>query len=245
LSSQPAPLAREQSADAYVELNAAALHDLVGPANQVRWMVDLLLKKHRDHLDEDDQQLFGFLNSASERLQILVSGLRTYLRAVGQNRPHLEFDCNEIFAQVLAALRESIEESAASITSDYLPRLYGDSCQICSALTNLIENAIKFRGDRRPEIHLQVVKDGSGWRFSVSDNGIGIDAKHRERVFEVFKRLHEASHPGAGVGLTIAKRIIERHGGRIWVESRIGQGSTFFFTLPGIEASGTAHPAGI
>ena len=227
-SSRGAPLADE----CYVALSAGALHDLVGPVNQIRWMVDLILKKHRDKLDKDDEVLFAFMQSSTERLQLLTSGLRTYMRAVGQPQPPDHFDANTVLSQALAGIRQVIEQSEARITYDTLPELYGDPNQICIALMNLIENSIKFRGDEKPRIHVKAISEGCLWLFSVCDNGIGIDPRHHDRVFDVFKRVHNGTYPGAGVGLAIAKHVIERHRGAIWVESRPGQGSTFFFTLP-------------
>jgi len=239
--SQPQPR-REPSGgdDCYVTLTPGALHDLVGPANQIRWMVDLILKKHKDELDEDDAQLFGFLNSSSERLQILVSGLRTYIRIVGQTQPYLRFDVNDVLVQAIATVRQAIEENDAVITHDPLPEVHGDPNQICSVLVNLLENSIKFRSELRPEVHLKATPENDAWVFSVRDNGIGIDPKHCDRIFEVFKRVHNGSYPGSGVGLAIAKRIIEQHGGAIWVDSQLGQGSTFSFRLPHTDRS-AAH----
>ena len=217
-----------------VVLNSDSLHDLVGPANQMRQMADLILKRHRSGLDNETQELFSFLADASDNLEKLLMGLRAYIRIVGQPAPFRLFDANAALAGALATAQESIEREDAQVTHERLPEVYGDPTQISYTFASLIDNAIKFRAERRPEVHVAAVETETGWRFSVCDNGIGIDPKQHERIFGVFKRLHKDAYPGAGVGLAIAKRVIERHGGRIWVESRLGEGATFFLTLPAV-----------
>jgi len=228
--------------DTCVQLNADALHDLVGPVNQMRSMADLILKRHRGQLDDEDETLFGFLQTSSDRLQNLLSGLRTYTRVVGLRQPYRHFDANAIFAGALAAIQQTIDRNEAVVTHDSLPEVYGDPSQICYIFTSLIENSIKFRSQRRPEIHVTAIPDEHYRLFSVCDNGIGIDPRHCERIFGVFKRIHNDAYPGAGMGLAIAKRIIESHEGRIWAESHLGRGATFFFALP--RATGGA-PVGL
>jgi light-regulated signal transduction histidine kinase (bacteriophytochrome) len=217
--------------DRSVQLNADSLHDLVGPVNQMRSMADLILKKRRA-VDEETEALFGFLQASAERLQNLTEGLRTYLRVVGERMPFRDFDANAALAAALATVQESIDRSGARITHDALPEVHGDPNQICHAFANLIDNSIKFRGESRPEIHIAAARQENGWLFSVGDNGMGIDPRYHDRIFGVFKRLHGDRYPGAGIGLPIARRIVERHGGRIWVESALGEGATFFFSLP-------------
>lgn len=218
--------------DCRVPLNADALHDLVGPVNQIRSMADLILKKHPANLDEETKALFGFMQDSSDRLQNLLTGLRTYMRIVGQPGPYRHFDANATLAGALVTIQPSIDRNDAWVTHDPLPEVYGDPNQICYIFASLIENSIKFRSECRPEIHVAAVGRENGWLFSVCDNGLGIDPRHRDRIFGVFKRIHNEAYPGAGMGLAIARRIVERHGGRIWVESRLGQGATFFFALP-------------
>jgi light-regulated signal transduction histidine kinase (bacteriophytochrome) len=218
--------------DACVQLNADALHDLVGPVNQMCSMADLILKRHRDKLDDEAETLFGFLQASSDRLQNLLSGLRTYMRIVGRREPYRHFDGNAVFAGALATIQQTIDRNEAVVTHDSLPEVYGDPSQICYVFAGLIENSIKFRSQCRPEIHVAAVAEESGWLFSVCDNGIGIDPRHCERIFGVFKRIHNEAYPGAGMGLAVTKRIVESHGGRIWVESHLGHGATFFFALP-------------
>jgi light-regulated signal transduction histidine kinase (bacteriophytochrome) len=127
----------------------------------------------------------------------------------------------------------AVQESGATVTRDLLPTAVADGAQLCQVFRNLIGNAIKFRGETPPRIHVSAEKQGAEWLFAVRDNGIGIDPKYGERIFVVFQRLHNRNeHAGNGIGLAICKRIVERHGGRIWVESQAGEGSTFYFTLP-------------
>jgi light-regulated signal transduction histidine kinase (bacteriophytochrome) len=229
---------------ASVQLNADALHDLVGPINQMRAMADLILKRNRGKLDGDTETMFGFLQASSDRLENLLSGLRTHMRIVGRCEPYRHFDANAIFAGALATIQQAIDGNEAVVTHDSLPEVYGDPNQICYIFASLIENSIKFRSQCRPEIHIAAAPQENGWRFSVRDNGIGIDPRHSERIFGVFKRIHNEAYPGTGMGLAIASRIVQRHGGRIWVESQLGHGATFFFTLPRA-AGDDANPASV
>jgi len=215
-----------------ISLNSDSLHDLVGPMNQMRSMTDLILKNHRARQDGENEVLFGFLQASSDKVENLLNGVRTYMRVVGQPMPFRRFDANAALAGALATIQESIDQSQACVTHDRLPELYGDPNQIGYLFAGLVENAIKFHGEGRPEIHIAAAESENGWVFSVGDNGIGIDPKYRERIFGVFKRIHNDTYPGAGVGLAIARRVVERHGGRIWVESETGKGATFFIALP-------------
>jgi len=215
-----------------VPLNADALHDLAGPVNQMRSMADLILMRHRGQLDDETEVLFGFIQTSSDRLQNLLSGLRTYMRIAGCGQPYRRFDANNALAGALVTVQQAIDRNDALVTHDRLPEVYGDPNQICCLFASLIDNSIKFRSQCRPEIHVTATPRADDWLFSVRDNGIGIDPKHRDRIFGVFKRIHNEAYPGAGMGLAIAKRTIESHGGRIWVESSLGQGATFFFALP-------------
>jgi light-regulated signal transduction histidine kinase (bacteriophytochrome) len=215
-----------------VTLNSDALHDLVGPMNQLRSMADLLLKKHRGKFDDETEALFGFIQAASDRLQNLVAGLRRHTRIVGQHQPARMFDANAILAGAVAMIQPTVEQTGAEVTHEPLPEVYGDPTQICYVFVSLIDNSIKFRSEQPPQIHVAAAAEENAWVFSVRDNGIGIDPKHADRIFGVFKRVYNDAYPGAGMGLPITKRIIERHGGRISLESHLGEGSTFFFTLP-------------
>ncbi len=219
--------------DGFVVLNGDSLHDLIGPVNQMRTMTDLLLKRHRADLGEEGETLCGFIQAAADRLQNLMAGMNTHLRVVSRCNPPCDFGANSILAAATTAVQQAIERSDAVVTHDELPEVYCDPTQISYVFASLIENSIKFRSERRPEIHITASPGNSDWvLFSVRDNGIGIDPKHVDRIFGAFRRVHNDAFPGAGMGLPIAKRIIERHGGRISVESHLGQGATFHFTLP-------------
>jgi len=215
-----------------VRLNADSLHDLMSPVNQICTMTDLILKKHRDSLDDEAQVLFGFIQKAANRLQNLLSGLRTYMQVVGPRAAYRRCDAHALLAGALASIQRAIDENGAVVTHDPLPELSCDPSQIVYTFAGLIQNSIRFRRAARPEIHVSAAADGNAWVFSVRDNGIGIDPRHSERIFSMFKRVDPEAHAGAGVGLAVAKQIVEQHGGRIWVESEPGLGATFFFTLP-------------
>jgi signal transduction histidine kinase len=158
--------------------------------------------------------------------------LLAYTRA-GQTPEFTAVDCEPVLAQVLSALQASVTERGAVITHDPLPTIRGDATRLSQVLQNLIGNALKFCEATPPRIHITAVKEGLHWRVSVRDNGIGIAPQHMSKLFQVFQRLHSrGEYPGTGMGLAICKKIIEQHGGRIWVESQPGQGATFCFTLP-------------
>jgi light-regulated signal transduction histidine kinase (bacteriophytochrome) len=166
-------------------------------------------------------------------MKTLISDLLSYSRVGTRGKEFALTDCEEILGRVLDNLQISIEENRAKVTHDPLPKLMADDVQLESLFQNLIGNAIKFHGKKPPRVHVGVNKDEKGWIFSVSDNGIGIDPQYFERIFIIFQRLHNREeYPGTGIGLAISKRIVERHGGRMWIESQPGKGSTFFFTLP-------------
>ena len=218
--------------DGAVPLNSDALHDLVGPMNQIRSMADLILKKHRGTLDDETEALLGFIQAASDRLQNLVAGLRRHNRIVGQQLPPRMFDANAILKGAIAMIQPAMEQSSALLTHDLLPSVYGDPTQICYVFASLIDNSIKFRSEQPPRIHVAATTEGNAWVFSVRDNGLGIDPKNADRVFSVFRRIYNDEYPGAGMGLAISRRIVERHAGKIWVKSSLGQGAIFSFTLP-------------
>lgn len=216
-------------------LEPESLHDLIGPVNQVCTMAELIRKKYGDSLEGEADMLLGYLEASAGRLRQLMAGLRDYTRIVGNAAPYRSCDGNALLAVALAALQPAVDESGAVVTHDPLPEMYCDANQITHTLACLIENAIKFRSDDRPQIHICAGMLHGRWRFRVRDNGIGIDPARQERIFGVFQRVSGEDRPGAGMGLAIARQIIQRHGGRIWVESQLGHGSTFFFELPGIQ----------
>ena len=166
-------------------------------------------------------------------MQRLIDDLLAYSRVGTRGREFAPTDLSVVVEMVRANLRLSIEESGATITTDELPTVAGDRTQLVQLLQNLLGNAIKFRGEESPEVHVGAERKDEAWRISVRDNGIGLDPRHADKVFVIFQRLHgRSSYEGTGIGLAVCKRIVERHGGEMWVESVPGEGSTFYFTLP-------------
>lgn len=215
-----------------VRLTYDSLHDLVSPINQISSLTNLLLKQYGARLGPEAADLIGLLEGSVARLQKLLAGFRTYVQIAGQETSFQLCEGNALVADALATLNTAIAQSGASIAYDRLPELYCDPVQTTYMLMSLVENSIKFRSQSPPEIHIASVSDEDSAILSVRDNGIGIDEKHHRRIFEMFKRVHNDQYPGAGVGLAIAERIVARHGGKIWVESKLGHGSTFFISLP-------------
>ena len=228
----PAEAAAGSPDDEWVPLTYASIHDVVAPANQVSSLAGLLIRQYGTQLGEEAELMVALLQDSVTRLQNLLAGFRTYARIVGTRAPLQLCDGNALLAHSLASAQAAIAESSASVTHDRFPALYCDPAQIGYVLTGLIENSLKFRGPERCEVHLSAVSHDDAWILSVRDNGIGIDPKHHKSIFEMFKRVHNEQYPGAGVGLAIAQRIVQRHGGRIWVESELGRGAAVFFSLP-------------
>ena len=218
-----------------VPIHSDTLHDLAGPVNQLSTMLALFEKRHQVAPDGDSDLIFGMILSAAGRLRSLVGGFQTYTRVVDAPGQHRLCDAEGLVAAALSPLGPAIQESDAVITHDKLPELSCDPNQIVHALANLIDNSIKFRSETRPEIHLSAVADENDWVFSVQDNGIGIDPKHGERIFHLFKRLNGDKYAGAGVGLSICMAVIARHHGRIWLGTHTERGAIFHFTLPRTE----------
>lgn len=219
-------------ADEGVPLTYGAIHDLVGPANQISSLTGLLMRQYGDTLGAEAQVMVDLIQNSVGRLQNLLAGFRLYARIVGEKRPLHLCDGNALLNGVLASLQPVIEESGALVTHGQIPELYCDSGQIGYLLTTLVENALKFRGEQPCAVHVSAVSTDEASILSVQDNGIGIDPKYHKRIFEMFKRVHNERYSGAGVGLAIAERIVQRHGGRIWVESELGRGAMFLFSLP-------------
>ncbi len=218
------------------EFAYVASHDLQEPLRVISGFVQLLSDRYSGELDETADEFIGYVVDGTERMKILINDLLEYSRVGTQGRPLEPMESSRALEYALSNLRVAIAESNARVTHERLPRVQGDINQISQMFQNLISNAIKFRGKKRPEIHISSVKVGESWVMSVSDNGIGIDPRHTDRIFGMFKRLHgRGEYPGTGIGLAICSKIVERHMGKIWVESDIGNGSTFSFTLPDAE----------
>ena len=172
----------------------------------------------------------------AKRMQNQINDLLAYSRVTTQGSEFKLTGCSDIFDHAASNLKAAIEESGVVLTRDSLPILAVDSTQLISVFQNLIGNAIKFRREDQPRIHVSAVESGDEWVFSVRDNGIGIEAAYAERIFLIFQRLHgKTEYAGTGIGLAICKKVVERHGGRIWVESELGNGSSFYFTFPVIK----------
>jgi PAS domain S-box-containing protein len=210
-----------------------ASHDLQEPLRNVVSFSQLLSRRYKGKMDPDADEFIDYIVEGGKRMQALISDLLEYSRINTRQEPFKPVDCEEIIAGVLQNLFFTIQESNAVIETTPLPQVIADPTQLGLVFQNLIANAIKFRGEEPPYIHISAEKIDHHWKFAVRDNGIGIDPSFHDRVFEIFQRLHtREKYPGTGVGLAIVKKIIERHGGQIWVESEVGKGSTFFFTLP-------------
>ncbi len=210
-----------------------ASHDLQEPLRTVAGMVELLQKRYQGQLDENANEYIHFAVDASERMQKLITDLLEFSRVGRRGRPFEPTDMERVFALALGNLRAAMSESQARITHDPLPNLSADSGQMTQVLQNLIANALKFHSERPLEIHISAERVEGGWRFGVRDNGIGIEPQYFERIFQIFQRLHSRrKYAGTGIGLALCKKIIERHGGKMWVESEFGQGATFYFSLP-------------
>lgn len=218
-----------------------ASHDLQEPLRMVASFVQLLARRYRDQLDQDARDFIHYAVEGVTRMQRLINDQLSYA-LVGIDTRRLEMtDANAVLAEVLVNLRPLIEENRAEISQDVLPVVPVIHTQLGQLLQNLIGNAIKFHGEEKPRIHIGARREGDAWLFSVSDNGIGISHEYFEQIFLLFKRLHSREkYSGTGIGLAICKRIVERHHGRIWVESEPGKGATFLFTLP---ATLEEHPS--
>lgn len=210
-----------------------ASHDLQEPLRTVASYLQLLERRYRDRLDDDAREFIDFAVSGARRMEQLIKDLLAFSRVGTQGGDLLPVDLADILADSLDSLRAAIEDSSATVVAETLPRVLGDRSQLQQLLTNLIGNALKFRGSAPPTVRITAERDGRFWRLSVSDNGIGIEPEYFDRIFVIFQRLHSReAYPGTGVGLAICRKIVDRHGGRIWPESTPGQGTTFHFTLP-------------
>ena len=213
-----------------------ASHDLQEPLRSVAGFMELLQRQFSGRLDAKADEYITFAVDGAKRMQALINGLLEYSRVNTRGKPLAEVDTAAVLAEVLANLQSAIVDAGAVVTQDQpLPVLQADAGQFARLLQNLIANALKFRRDQPPRIHVGVRRTAAGWEFAVRDNGIGIARESFDRLFVIFQRLHTPQqYPGTGLGLAICKRIVERHGGRIWVESTLGHGSTFIFTIPAV-----------
>lgn len=225
----------EELARSNVELERfayVASHDLQEPMRTVQSFAQLLQRNFGESLKGDAEEYLNFIVGGVQRMQTLINDLLAYSRVSSQGAAFAPADCAQIFAKVLENLQASIKSDQAIVTVEPLPVVMGDATQLGQIFQNLLVNAIKFHGKRTPQIHISVKEAATAWVFSVVDNGIGIAEEYFDRIFIIFQRLHTSDeYGGTGIGLAICKKIAERHGGHIWLESVIGQGSTFYFSV--------------
>jgi signal transduction histidine kinase len=212
-----------------------ASHDLQEPLRMITSYLQLLERRYQGQLDQDADDFIAFAVDGATRMQQLIRDLLAYSRVGTSNQAFSAVDCQVILKQVLNNLQMAIQESGASLVYDELPTVMADPTRLSQLFQNLLANAMKFRSIRPPQIQIRVrhLVQPKEWLFAIADNGIGIEPDHFDRIFLIFQRLHtRTEYPGTGIGLAICKKIVDRHGGRIWVESTVGQGTTFYFTLP-------------
>jgi light-regulated signal transduction histidine kinase (bacteriophytochrome) len=219
--------------DDFTQFVRVVSHDFTEPLQIVLGYADLLATRYRDQLDGDADRYVVGIQSGAQRIRALIDDLLVYSRLDRKPLRVEKVDSGEIIDDALDVLSERIEREAATIRMDAHTTVVGDANELSRLFRNLIDNAIKFRSADPPEIRILATREQDGWCFCVRDNGIGIDRAEHRRVFEMFQRLHtQAEYPGTGAGLAIGKKIVDRHGGRIWVDSAPGLGSTFYFTIP-------------
>ncbi len=218
-----------------------ASHDLQEPVRTVVSFTQLLERQLGDRLTPDDRPILEYIVNGAHRMSDLLHDLLSYSRLTGQDRRHGPVDLNDVLTAARDNILAAIQERGAEIRIDPLPRIHGDRVQLIGLFQNLLSNAVKFTApDVTPSIHVFAEAEGEFWRISVADNGIGIAPDYFDQIFVIFQRLHAGpAYPGTGIGLAVCKRIVEQHGGRIWVDSAEGHGATFHVTLPGAE-NGTA-----
>lgn len=223
----------ERSNAALAEYAFVASHDLQEPLRMVSSYTQLLERRYGDKLDDDAKEFIYYAADGARRMQALIKDLLAYSRLGADQSAFEPVEMSAAYEDALANLQIAVRESGATIQSTALPPVRGNRVQIVLLLQNLIGNAIKYRGPEKPQIRVEATREGQNWQFAVSDNGIGIDPQHGDRIFKMFQRLHtRQEYSGTGIGLAVVKRIVESHGGNIWVRSESGKGSTFLFTLP-------------
>jgi PAS domain S-box-containing protein len=237
--------ALRQSNDDLNQFAYAASHDLQEPLRMVSLYSQMLQRKYGHKLDPEADEFISFIVGGAKRMEQLLRDLLSYSQTGSASEgPLAPVDCAEAMRKVVFNLKASVEQSKATITWDTLPTLHAHEIRLVQLLQNLVSNAIKYRSEDPPVIHVSAERRGPEWHFAVQDNGIGIDPEYAHEVFRIFRRLHGQDYPGTGIGLAICQRIVERYGGRIWVESAPGRGSRFCFTLPAdAQASRSVEPA--
>lgn len=230
-----------EKADALIRSNSdlerfasAASHDLQEPLRMVISYLGLIERRYKTQLDSDAQEFITYAVDGATRMQQMIEALLEYARLNNNTKPFSPISCADVVRDVLQNLTVAITENQATVEAHDLPNVIGNRPQLTLLFQNLIGNALKFHADNvTPHVKISAYREGKMWVFGVADNGIGIKPRYQEKIFMLFQRLHtREEYPGTGMGLALCQRIVERHGGRIWVESEIGQGATFYFTLP-------------
>jgi light-regulated signal transduction histidine kinase (bacteriophytochrome) len=224
-----------QTREAFREFLFHVVHDLREPLRAVSTSSDLLSSICGASTDERVIRSLRFIREGTDRMAALVKDIAAYWEEQGRELQMTQISLTAVLAQTRLQISRELQKSAAVITEDPLPTVPGDFSAIATVFRHLIENACKFRGAEAPSIHVGSARQGVEWIISVRDNGLGFKPDYAEAVFQPFKRLHGKEHSGSGLGLALAKRIIDRHGGRIWAESILGRGSTFSFSLPALD----------
>jgi light-regulated signal transduction histidine kinase (bacteriophytochrome) len=215
-----------------------ASHDLQEPLRMISSYTQLLMRRYGDRFDEEAREFMDFVVDGAARMKQLIEDILAYSRVGTRTRELRPVSADTALAKALVNLRGSIEGCGAAVTHDKLPEVAADEAQLVQLFQNLIGNALKFKGEAPPHIHVGAAALPDAWEIAVRDNGIGIEPQYFERIFMVFQRLHsKGEYPGTGIGLAICKKVVDRHGGNIRVESRPGEGSTFYFTLPRRESN--------
>ncbi|WP_247004721.1 sensor histidine kinase [Halosolutus gelatinilyticus] len=223
----------EESNERLEQFAYAASHDLQEPLRMVSSYLQLIERRYDDELDEDGREFLEFAIDGADRMRAMIDGLLQYSRVETQGKPLEPIDLNDVVSDVCHDLDVRITESNADVQVEDLSRVVGDEHQLRQVFQNLLKNAIEYSGDTRPRVRIFNERNGTGWTVAVQDEGIGIDPANQDEIFEVFHRLNARNNrSGSGIGLALCERIVERHGGEIWVESEPGKGSTFSFTLP-------------
>lgn len=225
-----------RSNDELEQFAYVASHDMQEPLRTVGGSVSVLARKYQGRLDPDADELIRFAVDGTKRMQRLIEDLLAYSRVGTRGAPARPVSAEGALARTLAGLQGAIGEAGGAVTHDALPMVLADEGQLVQLLQNLVGNALKFRSAAPPRVHVSATREGDFWRFHVADNGIGIEKQYHDRIFVIFQRLHQReAYPGTGIGLAIAKKIVERHGGRISLDSEPGRGTTFHFTLPALK----------
>jgi two-component system, chemotaxis family, sensor kinase Cph1 len=210
-----------------------ASHDLQEPLRMIALYLQLLEQRYQDLLDQDAREFIGFAVDGAARMKTMIGDILAYSRVKTDERNFVSFSSEDTLKTALENMQVKIAESQANVRYENLPHITGNENQFVQLFQNLVSNAIKFRSEQPPEIHVSASRHNHEWLFAVRDNGIGIEEQYLERIFVMFKRLHtKEKYPGTGIGLAVCRKVIEHHRGRIWAESKLGEGTTFYFTVP-------------